>query len=57
MQISILNTYFSLETFHKWRRPLRGMGICQKVMLVLISKMGDKGEGGVKNLKKMGDII
>ena len=23
----------------------------------LFSKIGDKGEGGVKNLKKMGDVI
>ena len=33
---------------------LGGGGICQKVMLLHkpISKIGDKGEGGVKNLKK-----
>ena len=29
-----------------------GRGICQKVALLHFSKMGDKGERGVKNLKK-----
>ena len=35
--------------------PTWGRGICQKVTLLhksLFSKMGDKGQGGVKNLKK-----
>ena len=30
----------------------QGKGILQKVMLLHKSKMGDKGEGGIKNHKK-----
>ena len=35
-----------------------GRGICQRLCysISLFSKMGDKGEGGVKNIKKMGDV-
>ena len=45
---------FHIGLVHKWRHPLKGEGIYQKVTLLhkIISKMGDKGEGGVKNLKK-----
>ena len=40
---------------HKWRHPLRGEGVSAKSWrhsMSLFSKMGDKGEGEVKNLKK-----
>ena len=39
----------------KWRHPLRGKGRSAKrwcYSISLFSKMGDKGEGGVKSLKK-----
>ena len=31
--------------------------ICQKVILLHKSKMGDKREGGIKRSLKMGDVI
>ena len=40
--------------------PLRAMGRYAKrrhYSIGLFSKMGDMGEGGVKNLKKNGDVI
>ena len=40
---------------HKWRHPLKGKGKSAKrgrYSLSLFSKMGDKGEGGIKNFKK-----
>ena len=40
---------------HKWRHPLRGEGGSAKrwhYFISIFSKMGDKGEGRVKNLKK-----
>ena len=46
---------FSKVPIHKWRHPLRsGGGICQKwhYFISLFSKMGDNGEGGVKNVAK-----
>ena len=45
---------------HKWRYPLRGEGGSAKrecYFVSIFSKMGDKGEGRVKNLRKMGDVI
>ena len=45
---------------HKWRHPLRGEGGSAKrwhYFISIFSKMGDKGEGRVKNLRKMGDVI
>ena len=53
-------SYIPIEAIHKRRHPLRGGGGSAKrwcYSISLFSKMGDKGEGGVKNLKKMGDII
>ena len=41
---------FFLGAFHKLRHPVRGD-------LPKGSNMGDKGEGGMKNLKKKCDII
>ena len=35
----------------------QGKGILQKVMLLHKSKMGNKGEGGIKKSLKMGDVI
>ena len=46
---------FSLGAIHKWRHPFRRKGESTKrwrYSISLFSKMGDKGEGGVKNLKK-----
>ena len=43
------------EAVHKWRHPLREEGRSaksQRFSISLFSKMGDMGEGGVKNLKK-----
>ena len=43
------------EAVHKWRHPLMeegGSAKSQRFSISLFSKMGDKGEGGVKNLKK-----
>ena len=40
---------------HKWRHPLReevGSAKRWHYSISLLSKMGDKGEGGVKNFKK-----
>ena len=45
---------------HKWRHPLRGEGGSAKrwhYFISIFNKMGDKGEGRVKNLRKMGDVI
>ena len=49
------NMYTLLGAVHKWRHPLSGEGGSAKKWLysiILYSKMGDKGEGGVKNLQK-----
>ena len=45
----------ALWTIHKWRHPLKGRGGSAKRWrhsISLFSKMGDNGEGEVKNLKK-----
>ena len=43
-----------LGTIHKWCHPLRGRGSTkrQRYSISPLSKMRDKGEGGIKNLKK-----
>ena len=51
---------FSLGAIHKWCHPLRRKGESTKrwrYSISLFSKMGDKGEGGVKKSQKMGDVI
>ena len=43
-----------IGAIHKWRHPLTGEGGSAKrrcYSISLFSEMGDKGEGGVKNLK------
>ena len=47
-----VNTKMSKGSSRNDATHLGGRGICQKVTLLHFSKMGDKGEGGVKNLKK-----
>ena len=51
----IFNGIVFLRAIHKWRHLLRGEGGSSKrwrYSINLFSRMGDKGEGGVKNLKK-----
>ena len=53
--IIILKTMNNFGVVHKWCHPLKGEGGLAKRWchsISLFCKMGDKGEGGVKNLKK-----
>ena len=56
--VAIFDRYFTLQFWlgavHKWRNHLGGGGSAQRwyYCMSLFSKMVNKGEGGVKNLKK-----
>ena len=51
--------FYHKGAIHKWHHLLRGEESSKRwrYSIILFSKMGDKGEGGIKNLKKMDDII
>ena len=53
-QSTMNSIYFYQRAIHKWGHPLGGRGSARRwrYSISLFSKMGDKGEGGVKNLKK-----
>ena len=53
VELHTLSSFVMLEAVHKWRHLQGGKGVAKwwHYYISLYSKKGDKGEGGVKNLK------